>query len=72
VPFLWPVPIGGRCWWEIQLPSPLAFRAGGRFEYAVLLPLLAVLTAWLAVYSVPASKGLAVSVAGLFGVQLPS
>jgi hypothetical protein len=34
--------------------------------------LLAVLTAWLAVYSVPASKGLAVSVAGLFGVQLPS
>jgi len=72
VPFLWPVPIGGRCWWEIQLPSPLAFRAGGRFEYAVLLPALTVLTLWLVVYSVPASKGLAVGLVGLIGVQLPS
>ena len=72
VPFVWPIPIGGRCWWEIQLPSRLAIRAGGRFEYVVLLPALTALTLWLVVYTLPASKGLAVSVAGLIGIQVPS
>jgi LexA-binding, inner membrane-associated putative hydrolase len=72
VPFAWPIPILGRRWREIQLPSVLAMRAGGRFEYAVLFPLLTVSTAWLAGYTVPASKGLAVSVAGLIGVHVPS
>jgi membrane-bound metal-dependent hydrolase YbcI (DUF457 family) len=72
VPFVWPVPIRGRCWWEIQLPPLLAIRAGGRFEYAVLLPALTGLTLWLVVYTLPASRWLAVSVAGLVGVQLPS
>jgi hypothetical protein len=71
VPFLWPVPLGWRTWWEIQLPSTLAFRAGGKFEYAVLLPVLTALTLWLMVYSWPDSKGLAVSVAGMVGVHVP-
>jgi len=72
VPFVWPIPIRGRCWWEVQLPSQLAIRAGGRFECAVLLPALTALTLWLVVYTLPASKGIAVSVAGLIGIQVPS
>jgi hypothetical protein len=72
VPFVWPIPIRGRCWWEIQLPSLLAFRAGGRFEYLALFPVLTALTLWLVVYTVPASKWLAVSVAGSIGVHVPS
>jgi LexA-binding, inner membrane-associated putative hydrolase len=72
VPFVWPIPIRGRRWWEIQLPSLLAIRAGGRFEYAALFPLLTVLTLWLVVYTMPASRWLAVSVAGLIGIHLPS
>ena len=71
VPFLWPVPFRWRTWWEIQLPSMLAFRAGGKFEYAVLLPVLTALTLWLMVYTLPDSKGLAVSVAALVGVHVP-
>jgi hypothetical protein len=72
VPFVWPVPIGRRRWAEIQLPSLLAIRAGGKFEYAVLFPMLTVLTLWLLLYTMPASKGLAVSVAGLMGIHVPS
>lgn len=72
VPFVWPIPIRGRCWWEIQLPSPVAIRAGGRFEHAVLLPALTALTLWLVVYTMPASRWIAVSVAGLIGVQVPT
>lgn len=72
VPFVWPIPIRGRRWGEIQLPSLLAIRAGGRFESAALFPSLTVLTLWLVVYTMPASKGLAVSLAGLIGVHVPS
>ena len=72
VPFLWPVPFRWRCWWEIQLPPLLAFRAGGLFECAALLPALTALTLWLVVYTIPESKGLAVSLAGLIGVHVPS
>jgi membrane-bound metal-dependent hydrolase YbcI (DUF457 family) len=72
VPFLWPIPFGGRCWWEIQLPSLLAFKAGGRFEYLALLPALTVLTLWLVVYTLPESRSVAVNVAGLIGVHVPS
>jgi membrane-bound metal-dependent hydrolase YbcI (DUF457 family) len=72
VPFFWPVPFRWRCWWQIQLPPVLAFRAGGRFEYAALLPALTALTLWLVVYAIPESKGLAASVAGLIGVHVPA
>jgi hypothetical protein len=72
VPFVWPVPISGRRWGELQLPSLLAIRAGGKFECAALFPALTVLTLWLVAYTMPASKGLASSFAGLFGVHLPS
>jgi len=72
VPFAWPIPMGGRLWQEIQLPSLLAIRAGGKFECAALFPVLTVLTLWLVAYTMPASKGLAASVAALIGVQVPS
>jgi hypothetical protein len=71
VPFVWPVPVAGRCWYEIQLPSLLAIRSGGKFEYAALFPALTLITLWLVLYTMPASKGLAVGVAGLIGVHLP-
>lgn len=72
VPFVWPIPIRRRRWAEIQLPSLLAIRAGGKFEYAALFPMLTVLTLWLLFYTMPASKGFAVSMAGLVGVHVPS
>jgi hypothetical protein len=72
VPFVWPIPIRGRRWREIQLPSLLSIRAGGRFEYAALFPVLTALTLWLVVYTVPESRSLAVSVADLIGVHVPT
>lgn len=39
-PLLWPIPIRGKTWYEITLPSFLRIRAGGTFEHAVLLPFL--------------------------------
>lgn len=40
VPLAWPVPINGKRWWDVSLPSFMRIRAGGKFEYAVLLPFL--------------------------------
>jgi membrane-bound metal-dependent hydrolase YbcI (DUF457 family) len=51
VPFVWPIPIAGRRWREIQLPSLLAIRAGGKFESAALFPTLTLLTLWLVGYT---------------------
>lgn len=39
-PLLWPIRIRGKNWYEITLPSLFRIRAGGTFEYAVLLPVL--------------------------------
>jgi len=39
VPILWPLPIRGRRWYELST-GPFAIRAGGVFEYGVLLPVL--------------------------------
>jgi membrane-bound metal-dependent hydrolase YbcI (DUF457 family) len=72
VPFVWPIPILGRRWRDLQLPSMLAIRAGGRFEYVALFPALTALTLWLVVYTMPASKEIAVSIAALIGVHVPS
>lgn len=44
VPFLWPLAIRGKRWWEITLPRFLRIRAGGAFESAVLMPALTVVT----------------------------
>lgn len=42
VPFLWPIPIRRKRWYDVTLPGPLRIRAGGTFEYVVLLPALMV------------------------------
>lgn len=50
VPVLWPLPIIGRRWYEIRLGP--GFRAGGGFEYSVVLPLfttVAIVSAFLVV-----------------------
>lgn len=44
VPALWPIPIRGKRWYDVSLPTVIRIRAGGPFEYIVLLPLLTVVT----------------------------
>lgn len=56
VPFLWPIPIHGKRWYDITLPSFMRIRAGGAFEYIVLLPLLTVYTVCAAIYLTPGGK----------------
>lgn len=41
-PLLAPLPVRGKRWWEFSLPGFLRIRAGGLFEYALLLPALTV------------------------------
>lgn len=43
-PILAPFPFRGRNWWDFTLPSLLRIRAGGAFEYVVLLPALTAAT----------------------------
>lgn len=43
-PILAPMPFNGKNWWDFTLPSLLRIRAGGWFEYAVLLPALTIVT----------------------------
>lgn len=40
VPLAWPLPIRGRAWWDVSLPSFMRITAGGTFEYVFLLPVL--------------------------------
>lgn len=43
-PIAAPFPYRGRNWWEFTLPDLLRIRAGGWFEYTVLLPVLTAAT----------------------------
>ena len=56
VPFLWPIPIRGKRWWDIRFPSFMAIRAGGTFEYAVLLPGLTIFTFLCAAWLIPGTQ----------------
>lgn len=56
VPFVWPIPINGRRWWDITLPSFMRIRAGGTFEYAILLPALTIYTFLAGIYLLPGGK----------------
>lgn len=47
-PIIAPIPFRGRVWWEFTLPAFLRIRAGGWFEYTLLLPALTIATVWLA------------------------
>lgn len=53
VPLLWPLKIKGKRWWDITLPSFMRIKAGGTFEYAVLLPALTLITIIGAIYHIP-------------------
>lgn len=44
VPALWPIPIRGKLWYDLALPSLLRITAGGAFEKYVLLPALTIAT----------------------------
>ena len=44
VPFLWPIKIRGKRWYDISIPSFMRFKAGGSFEQAVLFPLFLVIS----------------------------
>lgn len=53
VPLLWPLKIRGKRWWDITLPRGLRIKAGGMFEYAVLLPGLTLITLIALIYHIP-------------------
>lgn len=53
VPLLWPLKIKGKRWWDITLPAFMRIRAGGTFEYAILLPVLTLITVIGAIYHIP-------------------
>ena len=40
-PLFWPIPIGGKCWWQLRLTT---IEAGGIVENAIILPLFLILT----------------------------
>jgi membrane-bound metal-dependent hydrolase YbcI (DUF457 family) len=68
VPFIWPIPINGKHWYDITLPSFMRIRAGGTFEYAILLPALTIYTFLAAIYLMPGGKAAINSVRGIIGV----
>ena len=55
VPILWPIPICGRRWFELTT-GPFAFRAGGGFEYTVVLPMFTIITVISAILVVPEAR----------------
>jgi membrane-bound metal-dependent hydrolase YbcI (DUF457 family) len=65
VPFLWPIPIRGKRWYDITLPWFMRIRAGGTFEYVVLLPVLTALTIGAALYLTPTGETV---IGGLFSL----
>lgn len=42
VPLFWPLKIKGKRWYDITLPSFMRIKAGGTFEYVVLVPALTI------------------------------
>lgn len=67
VPFLWPIPIHGKRWWDLSLPSFMRIRAGGVFEYVVLLPALTLYTFGAALWLLPGGQGVVEQTMALLG-----
>lgn len=44
-PFMWPLKIRGKRWYDVALPSGLRFTAGGDFEVKILYPLFTLIIA---------------------------
>jgi len=51
VPMAWPVKLNGKRWYDVALPWFMRISAGGKFEYAILLPVLTIATVGLFVYN---------------------
>lgn len=68
VPFVWPIPIKGKRWYDITLPSFMRIRAGGTFEYAVLLPVLTAYTFLAALYLLPGGATAINTARGVIGL----
>lgn len=60
------VKIRGKRWWDFTLPAFMRIRAGGKFEKAVLLPLISTVTAFLVVLNIPGAKDAASSIIGMW------
>lgn len=43
VPFVWPLKIIGKRWYDVALPSPFRIKAGGAFELSILTPVFVLL-----------------------------
>lgn len=56
VPLAFPFKIKGKRWWDVTLPSFLRIRAGGWFEYAVLLPFCTIATGALVIFNIPGMR----------------
>lgn len=67
VPFVWPIPIRGKRWWDITLPGFLSIRAGGMFEYTVLMPALTAFTIGCGLYLIPVTKPVVQAALGVLG-----
>lgn len=65
-PVLWPLKIKGKRWYDVALPSFLRITAGGRFEKAVLLPVLTVITSVALIWHIPGMPEVTSSVVDWF------
>lgn len=52
-PWMWPIRIRGKRWYDIATPGFLRFRAGGKIENVLVTPALILATVWLSVDTVP-------------------
>lgn len=64
VPLIMPIKIKGKRWYDVTLPAFCRIRAGGAFEYAVLLPLFTIITFLGAAYHIPGMRGIVDAVLG--------
>lgn len=68
VPVLWPIPIHGKRWYDVTLPSFMRIRAGGMFEYAVLLPSLTLFSMGAVLWMLPGGAGIVRGLGSALGV----
>jgi hypothetical protein len=54
----WPLPIRGKLWYDLALPSALRITAGGPFENVILVPVFSVATVGLFIYDIILYSGL--------------
>ncbi len=46
-PMLWPIPLGGKTWFNVAPPKVMRMKTGGTVEMAVVGPIITVLSVWL-------------------------